>query len=103
MNHLTTLDSGFLKAEDVDPRVSLAIGGLAVIEGPVPEQHDLVSVFSERIRACPRFAQRLRRYPFDLGAPQWWMTPTSTSPGTCGAWRCPTPAMMMRCTGWLPT
>ncbi|RFZ43734.1 putative diacylglycerol O-acyltransferase tgs1 [Mycobacterium marinum] len=71
MNHLTTLDSGFLKAEDVDPRVSLAIGGLAVIEGPVPEQHDLVSVFSERIRACPRFAQRLRRYPFDLGAPQW--------------------------------
>ncbi|EUA89742.1 putative diacylglycerol O-acyltransferase tgs1 [Mycobacterium ulcerans str. Harvey] len=30
-----------------------------------------MSVFSERIRACPRFAQRLRRYPFDLGAPQW--------------------------------
>lgn len=34
MNHLTTLDAGFLKAEDVDRHVSLAIGALAVIEPP---------------------------------------------------------------------
>lgn len=71
MNQLTTLDAGFLKAEDADRRVSLAIGGLAVIEGPAPEQDALVSMFAERIRACPRFGQRLRLRPFDLGAPQW--------------------------------
>lgn len=71
MNRLTTLDAGFLKAEDADPRVSLAIGGLAVIEGPAPEHSALMSAFAERIRACPRFGQRLRSRPFDLGAPQW--------------------------------
>lgn len=71
MNHLTTLDAGFLKAEDADGRVSLAIGGLAVIEGPAPRQDALVSAFAERIRACPRFGQRLRLHPLDLGAPEW--------------------------------
>ncbi|OBF81250.1 diacylglycerol O-acyltransferase [Mycobacterium sp. 852002-51163_SCH5372311] len=71
MNQLTTLDAGFLKAEDADRRVSLAIGGLAVIEGPAPEQEALVSVVGERMRACPRFGQRLRLRPFDLGAPEW--------------------------------
>ncbi|CAM2804013.1 wax ester/triacylglycerol synthase family O-acyltransferase [Mycobacterium intermedium] len=71
MDHLTTLDAGFLKAEDADSRVSLAIGGLAVIEGPAPRQDALVSVLAERIRACPRFGQRLKLHPFDLGAPEW--------------------------------
>lgn len=32
VDQLTTLDAGFLKAEDADRHVSLAIGGLAVIE-----------------------------------------------------------------------
>ncbi len=71
MDHLTTLDAGFLKAEDADPRVSLAIGGLAVIEGAAPEQDALISVFAERIRGCPRFGQRLRLHPLDIGAPEW--------------------------------
>ncbi|MEM6108344.1 wax ester/triacylglycerol synthase family O-acyltransferase [Mycobacterium sp. 050272] len=71
MNRLTTLEAGFLKAEDADARVSLAIGGLAVIEGPAPDQDTLRSAFAERIRACPRFGQRLRLWPLDLGAPQW--------------------------------
>lgn len=75
MNRLTTLDAGFLKAEDADSRASLAIGGLAVIEGPAPRQDALVSVFAERIRACPRFGQRLRLRPFDLGAPDWVADP----------------------------
>lgn len=71
MTQLTTLDAGFLKAEDADRRISLAIGGLAVIEGQAPEQGALVSEFAQRIRACPRFGQRLQLRPFDLGAPKW--------------------------------
>ena len=67
MEHLTTLDAGFLHAEDADRHVSLAIGGLAVIEGPAPDHDSLMSTFAERIGACPRFAQRLRRHRFDLG------------------------------------
>lgn len=71
MDQMTTLDAGFLKAEDADRHVSLAVGGLAIIEGPAPEQEALVTTFARRIRGCPRFAQRLRRRPFDLGAPEW--------------------------------
>lgn len=71
MDQLTTLDAGFLKAEDADRHVSLAIGGLAVIEGPIPERGALIATLAQRIRACPRFAQRLRTRPLDLGAPQW--------------------------------
>lgn len=71
MDELTTLDAGFLKAEDADRHVSLAIGGLAVIEGPIPDRAALLTTLAQRIRACPRFAQRLRTRPLDLGAPQW--------------------------------
>ncbi|GBE64352.1 putative diacyglycerol O-acyltransferase tgs1 [Mycobacterium sp. MFM001] len=71
MEHLTTLDAGFLKAEDSDPRVSLAIGGLALLEGPVPDRESLTKTLSQRIRTCPRFKQRLRLRVFDLGAPEW--------------------------------
>lgn len=75
MDHLTTLDAGFLKVEDADRKVSLAIGGLAVIEGPAPDQAALESMFARRMRACPRLGQRLRRRPFDLGAPRWVTDP----------------------------
>lgn len=71
MEQLTTLDAGFLTAEDADPHVSLVIGGLAVIEGPIPDRDSLMSTLVQRIRACPRFGQRLRMRPFDLGAPEW--------------------------------
>lgn len=71
MDQLTTLDAGFLKAEDADRHVSLAIGGLAVIEGPIPDRGSLMETLAQRIRMCPRFGQRLRTRPFDLGAPEW--------------------------------
>lgn len=38
VEHLTTLDAGFLEAEDSDQHVSLAIGALAVLERP-PTTH----------------------------------------------------------------
>lgn len=71
MEQLTTLDAGFLHAEDADPRANLAIGGLAVLEGPIPDQDSLMSTLSARIARCPRFAQRIRRHPLDLAAPAW--------------------------------
>ena len=71
MEQLTTLDAGFLKAEDADRHVSLAIGGLAVIEGPIPDRDALMSTLAQRVRACPRLGQRLRMRPFDLAAPEW--------------------------------
>lgn len=71
MDQLTALDAGFLEAEDSDPHVSLAFGGLAIMEGPVPDHQSRLSTLGQRIGACPRFAQRLRLRPFDLAAPEW--------------------------------
>ncbi|MEB3062610.1 wax ester/triacylglycerol synthase family O-acyltransferase [[Mycobacterium] zoologicum] len=68
---LSTLDTAFLHAEHTDPHTRLGIGGLAILDGPMPEHDALMATLSERIAACPRFSQRLRRRVFDLDAPQW--------------------------------
>jgi diacylglycerol O-acyltransferase len=71
MEQLTTLDAGFLEAEDSDRHVSLAIGGLAVMEGPAPDYASVVSVLGERASAIPRFTQVVRMHQLDLAAPEW--------------------------------
>lgn len=53
MEQLTTLDAGFLHAEDSDRHVSPAIGGLAIMQGPAPAHESLMSTFAERIGAAP--------------------------------------------------
>lgn len=71
MERLTTLDAGFLQAEDSDPHVSLAIGAVAVLVGPMPDFDSLTSDLAERILVIPRFRQILHTHPLDLGAPEW--------------------------------
>lgn len=68
---LSTLEAGFLHAEDADRNTTLGIGGLAILDGPIPDHDELMATLGERIAACPRFAQRLNRRVLDLGAPQW--------------------------------
>lgn len=69
--HLTTLDAGFLQIEDADHHVSLAIGGLAVLAGPVPDFAEVLSTIGARCLTNPRSAQVLRTHPLDLTAPEW--------------------------------
>lgn len=71
MDHLSTLDAGFLEAEDSDRHVSLAVGGISVIEGPLPDDDVLTAGIAERILKVPRFRQVLRTHPFDLAPPEW--------------------------------
>ena len=70
VEHLTALDASFLKAEDADPHVNLAIGGVSIVAGPVPRYDEIVSAFAERVRAIPRCTQMLRTHPLDLGSPE---------------------------------
>ena len=65
------LDAGFLQAEDSDRHVSLAIGAISVLAGPMPEFDSLAVGLAERILSMPRFRQVLRTQPLDLGAPRW--------------------------------
>lgn len=71
MEQLTTLDAGFLQAEDSDRHVSLALGGLVVLEGPPPDYASLVSTLGARISGCRRLGQKLQAHPLDLAPPRW--------------------------------
>jgi diacylglycerol O-acyltransferase / wax synthase len=71
VEQLNALDAGFLMVEDSDRNVSLAIGGIAIIDGSVPNHEEFKDILAERIHAIPRCTQMLRTQPFDLGAPQW--------------------------------
>lgn len=65
------LDAAFLEAEDSDRHVSLAIAGLSILEGPIPDYYAILDGISDRLLSVPRFRQVLRTRPFDLGAPEW--------------------------------
>lgn len=71
MERLTPLAASFLEAEDVDPGASLAIGSLALFEGPAPDFDDFVESIRGRLPLIPRYRQKLRRTPLDLTAPVW--------------------------------
>lgn len=71
MDSLSVLDAGFLEAEDSDRHVSLAIGSVAVLEGPIPAYDAFVSGLAKRVLGMPRFRQVLRTHPLDLEAPEW--------------------------------
>jgi diacylglycerol O-acyltransferase len=65
------LDASFLDLEDEDPHASLAIASVAVLDGPAPDQAELAEALRGRLALVPRYRQRVRRVPFDLGRPVW--------------------------------
>lgn len=71
VEQLTTMEASFLEAEDADRHVSLAIGALAVIDGPSPGRDELVETLSERMRTIPRLTQLVHKHPLELAAPEW--------------------------------
>ena len=71
MEQLTALDAGFLEAEDSDRHASLAIGAIAVLDGPIPGADTVVASLAERAMTAPRLHQLLHTQPLDLGAPRW--------------------------------
>jgi WS/DGAT/MGAT family acyltransferase len=75
VEQLSTLDAGFLMAEDSDRNVSLAIGAIAVVDGATPKFDKFKAVLAERVQSIPRCTQMLRTQPFDVSAPQWVKDP----------------------------
>ena len=71
MEQLTTMEASFLEAEDADRHLSLAIGALAIIDGPIPGREELTAALSERMRADPRFTQMVHKHPLEFTAPEW--------------------------------
>ncbi|HVV29371.1 MAG TPA: wax ester/triacylglycerol synthase family O-acyltransferase [Mycobacteriales bacterium] len=71
MDELRPLDAAFLEIEDAEPQSALAIASIAVVDGPPPAQHEIVAAYAALLPLVPRYRQRVRRVPLDLGPPVW--------------------------------
>jgi WS/DGAT/MGAT family acyltransferase len=71
MERMPPLDAGFLELEDEDGHASLAIASVAVFEGPAPAYEEFVAAIAGRLPLVPRYRQKVRQVPFDLGRPVW--------------------------------
>ncbi len=69
MDRLKSLDAEFLYLED---RVAhMHIAGACVFPNPPPSYDDLVGLIAGKLHESPRYRQRVRSVPFELGRPIW--------------------------------
>jgi len=69
MERLSTQDASFIYLENEYNHMSIA--ALAIFEGPGPAEGKIEKMISSRLDLVPRFRQRLRFVPLDLGLPVW--------------------------------
>ena len=69
MDRMNPLDASFLYLEDGITHMHIA--SCAVFEGPAPAYDDLVALFASKLPLVPRYRERVRFVPFDLGRPVW--------------------------------
>jgi diacylglycerol O-acyltransferase len=91
MDRLSPLDAAFLEIEDEDPSSSLAIASVAIVEGPAPTQTDFIAAVTGRLDGIPRYHQKVRTIPLDLGPPVWVDDPAFDSAAHFGRIAVPPP------------
>lgn len=69
MDRMSPLDASFLYLEN--GTTHMHIGSCALFEGPPPAFGDLVDLFASKMPQVPRYRQRVRFVPMDLGRPVW--------------------------------
>src|SRR3954462_2308735 len=66
---MSALDSGFFFAESEN--TPMHVGSVAVFEGPAPTYGDVVRLLLSKLPVVPRYRQRVREVPLQLGRPVW--------------------------------
>ena len=69
MDRMNPLDASFLYLEN--GITHMHIGSCAVFEGPPPAYDHLVELFAGKLPLVPRYRQRVRFVPMNLGRPVW--------------------------------
>ena len=69
MERMNPLDASFLYLENGTTHMHIA--SCAVFEGPPPAFDELVRMFASKLPLVPRYRQRVRFVPLDLGRPVW--------------------------------
>src|ERR1700689_4142404 len=68
-DRLSPLDASFLHIEDPGPHMPIAPG--PIFEGPPPPFADIVAMVDAKLELVPRYRQKVRTVPFELGRPVW--------------------------------
>jgi WS/DGAT/MGAT family acyltransferase len=69
MERLSTLDAEFLSLED--GIAHMHIGAACVFAGPCPALEDVAALIGAKLHLIPRYRQRVRPVPMELGRPVW--------------------------------
>ncbi len=69
MERLSTLDAEFLHLEDGIAHMHIA--GACVFGDPAPSYEDVARLITSKLHLIPRYRQRVRGVPFELGRPVW--------------------------------
>ena len=69
MDRLSALDAEFLHLED--GAVHMAIAGACVFADPPPTVAEVEGLIAAKLHLIPRYRQRVRTVPFELGRPVW--------------------------------
>ena len=68
-DRLSPLDASFLHIEDHVSHMHIA--SVAIFEGPPPPFGDIVAMVDAKLDLVPRYRQKVRSVPFELGRPVW--------------------------------
>ena len=69
MERLSALDAGFIYMEDGIAHMHIA--GMCIFDGPSPTLAELHTLLTAKLHLIPRYRQRVRSVPFELGRPVW--------------------------------
>jgi WS/DGAT/MGAT family acyltransferase len=69
MERMSATDAGFFYAEGGN--TPMHVGSVSVFEGPAPSYGDVVRLLLSKLPQVPRYRQRVRTVPFELGRPLW--------------------------------
>jgi diacylglycerol O-acyltransferase / wax synthase len=69
MERMSSTDAGFFYAEG--PNTPMHVGSVSVFEGPAPSYGDVVRLLLSKLPQVPRYRQRVRTVPLELGRPLW--------------------------------
>lgn len=69
MQRMSPLDASFLHLEDDNS--SMHIGSTAIFEGPAPTQDEFQAMVQPKLPLVPRYRQKVRFVPLELGRPVW--------------------------------
>jgi diacylglycerol O-acyltransferase len=69
MDRMSPLDASFLHIENGVSHMH--IGSVAIFEGPVPSQESFEAMVAGKLPAVPRYRQKVRFVPLQLGRPLW--------------------------------